>query len=385
LHAVLARRARRRFLFTMPTPDATPSATATRAHHRPGGGFQNPWPGSERSGIGGLLRWMLLERRGVPSAPDPALVATAYPRATPSFVTPRAPADVLTATWIGHSSFLVQIGGWNVLLDPVFGERASPVPFAGPRRFTAPGLALPALPPLDLVLHSHDHYDHLDAPTVRALAAAHPQARWLAPLGVGDTLASLGAPAVQEADWGDTLDLGPVRVACVPAQHFSGRGLSNRDASLWCGWTLHGRHASPALTPGVLYAGDTGLHPEFAAIARARGPFALALLPIGAYAPRWFMRPVHCDPDDALAAYTAVAAAQAESHPTSPPPVFGGMHFGTFVLTDEPVDEPPRRIRAAWAAAGRDAAQLWVPRHGETWAGARTARPDTTGRILRAG
>jgi N-acyl-phosphatidylethanolamine-hydrolysing phospholipase D len=159
----------------------------------------------------------------------------------------------------------------------------------------------------------------------------------------------------------------------VPAQHFSGRGLTDRDASLWCGWTLHARDAAApeartpdGRAPGVLYAGDTGLHPEFGAIARARGPFALALLPIGAYAPRWFMRPVHCDPDDALAAYGAVADAQAASYPSLPAPHFGGMHFGTFVLTDEPVDEPPRRIRAAWSAAGRDPSRLWVPRHGET-------------------
>jgi N-acyl-phosphatidylethanolamine-hydrolysing phospholipase D len=117
----------------------------------------------------------------------------------------------------------------------------------------------------------------------------------------------------------------------------------------------------------VFWAGDTGLHPEFAAIGARLGPFALALLPIGAYAPRWFMRPVHCDPDDALAAYAALCAGSAAAAPDAAPPAFGGMHFGTFRLTDEPIDEPPRRTRAAWAAAGHDAAGLWVPRHGETW------------------
>ena len=164
-------------------------------------------------------------------------------------------------------------------------------------------------------------------------------------------------------DWWQTRDVGPLRVGCVPAQHFSGRGLADRDRSLWCGWTLHAASGAP----GILYAGDTGLHPEFGAIARAHGPFALALLPIGAYAPRWFMRPVHCDPDDALAAHAALSDAQAESHPTLPPPTLGGMHFGTFVLTDEPVDEPPMRTRTAWRSAGRAPDSLWIPRHGETW------------------
>jgi N-acyl-phosphatidylethanolamine-hydrolysing phospholipase D len=306
---------------------------------------------------------MLLERRGVPRTPDPARVAAAFPPVAPAFDAPRAAPGVLTATWVGHSTFLLQLGGWNVLVDPVFGERASPVPFAGPRRFTPPGVALDALPPLDLVLLSHDHYDHLDAASVQALARRHPEARWRCPLGVGRTLAALGARGAEEMDWWATADVGPLRLGCVPAQHFSGRGVGDRDRSLWCGWTLHARDGAP----GVFYAGDTGLHPEFAAVGQSRGPFALALLPIGAYAPRWFMRPVHCDPDDALAAWRALADGQRAAHPALPAPTFGGMHFGTFVLTDEPPDEPPRRTRAAWAEAGHDPALLWIPRHGETW------------------
>ncbi|MGZ8415110.1 MAG: MBL fold metallo-hydrolase [Gemmatirosa sp.] len=365
----------------MTAPDTAPDAASLRAsrhaparstaaHHRPDGGFRNPWPGGTPTGIGGLLRWMLVERRGG-SGPvvDTERVAAAYPPVVPTFASPRAAAGAVAATWIGHSAFLLQIGGWNVLVDPVFGDRVSPVTFAGPRRYTPPGVALDALPPIDLVLHSHDHYDHLDAPSVQALAQRHPSAAWIAPLGVARTLAAYGVAATHEMDWWDTRDVGPLRVGCMPAQHFSGRGLADRNRSLWCGWTLHARGdvdaAPPA--PGIFYSGDTGLHPEFGAIARARGPFALALLPIGAYAPRWFMRPVHCDPDDAVTAYGAVAAAQAERHPTLPPPTFGGMHFGTFVLTDEPIDEPPTRTRAAWTRAGHDPARLWVPRHGETW------------------
>jgi N-acyl-phosphatidylethanolamine-hydrolysing phospholipase D len=157
-------------------------------------------------------------------------------------------------------------------------------------------------------------------------------------------------------------------VACVPAQHFSGRGLADRDRTLWCGWVIRPRGAAAdggaADAPpsrAVLFAGDTALHPEFAAIARRYAPIALALLPVGAYAPRWFMRPVHCDPDDAVAAYAALAEGARDAAP-----VMGGMHWGTFRLTDEPLDEPPRRTRDAWARAGRDAALLWLPALGET-------------------
>ncbi len=344
------------------------------AHHAPGGGFRNPWPGARPSGGAALARWMLVERVAHPRAPDPD-PRVAFPRVASAFRAPRAPADVVTATWVGHSSWLVQLGGWNVLLDPVWGERASPLAFAGPRRFTPPGVAFDALPPVDLVVLSHDHYDHLDAPTVRRLAGRDPGARWVAPLGVAARLRALGVPAasVGECDWWDEATAGPLEATCVPARHFSGRGLGDRDRTLWCGWVLRARGvgASAAASGGaapraVYYAGDTALHPDFAEVARRCGPVALAILPVGAYAPRWFMRPVHCDPEDAVAAYDAFCAGQRAAHPLAPDPVLGATHFGAFKLTDEPTDEPPRRTRALWEAAGRDASRLWVPRHGET-------------------
>jgi N-acyl-phosphatidylethanolamine-hydrolysing phospholipase D len=300
---------------------------------------------------------------------------------------------------VGHSTFLLQLGGWNVLTDPVWGARASPVPFAGPARYTPPGVAFDALPPVDLVVLSHDHYDHLDAPTVRRLVARFPAAHWLAPLAAGAVLRALGARAVTECDWwgratfasppatapatapaaapaaGDAAGgdvpvsrprsaAGALEALCVPAQHFSGRGVADRDASLWAGWVL--RAPGAGARAAVYFAGDTGLHPDFAEVGRRGGPLALALLPVGAYAPRWFMRPVHCDPDDALAAYDALCAGIAAAHPDAAMPAFGATHFGTFKLTDEPIDEPPRRTRAAWGAR-HTAAALWVPRHGESW------------------
>jgi len=326
------------------------------ASHHARNGFRNPWPGGEPAGFGGVVRWMLGER--TPCA-ERERGTCAPPRATPSFDTPRAARRALTATWVGHSTFLLQLGGWNVLTDPMWSERASPVSWAGPRRYSSPGVAFDALPPIDLVLLSHDHYDHLDAATVRRVAARWPAARWAVPLGLARRVRARGVRAdeVTELDWWQDARVGPLSLACVPAQHFSGRGPADRDRTLWCGWSLR------ADARAVLFAGDTGLHPAFGEIARRHGPFALALLPIGAYAPRWFMRPVHCDPDDALAAYDALCAGTTAS---ADAPLFGAMHWGAFALADEPCDEPPRRVRDAWARDGRDAERLWIPALGET-------------------
>jgi N-acyl-phosphatidylethanolamine-hydrolysing phospholipase D len=244
-------------------------------HHRPSGGFRNPWPTAARpNAAGALLRWLVVERLTQPRAADPD-PAVAFPRARPSFDAPRAAPDALTATWVGHSTFLLQLGGWNVLTDPVWGPRASPVSFAGPARYTAPGVDFDARPPVDVVVLSHDHYDHLDAPTVRRLVARHPAARWLAPLGVGALLRALGARDVAECDWWGDAACEPaagggaravLEATCVPAQHFSGRGVTNRDATLWAGWVLRARGAGPRAA--VYFAGDTGLHPDFAEVGR---------------------------------------------------------------------------------------------------------------------
>jgi N-acyl-phosphatidylethanolamine-hydrolysing phospholipase D len=302
------------------------------------------------------VRWSLSERRQRDRRPDAP--PSAFPRATPTFPA-RATADTIVATWVGHSTFLLQIGGMNVLLDPIWSERASPVPFAGPRRHTAPGVAFDALPPIDLVLQSHDHYDHLDEPTVKRLLRAHRHARWLAPLGVGRWLERRGADVERELDWWARADVGPLEITATPAQHFSGRSLTGRNATLWTGWSIRARGEEDA--PAVFFAGDTGLHPEFGAIARALGPFDAAFLPIGAYDPRWFMRPVHMDPEDAVAAYEELRAGNGERALT-----FVAMHWGTFKLTDEPLDEPPVRARGAWERAGLDPERLWIAQHGET-------------------
>ncbi|MBI3504626.1 MAG: MBL fold metallo-hydrolase [Proteobacteria bacterium] len=271
---------------------------------------------------------------------------------TPAVAYPRAGRDECRITWIGHSSFLIQAGGLNVLTDPMWGDRASPLSWAGPRRLVPPGLPFDALPPIDLVLQSHDHYDHLCDSTVRALAAHHPSAHWFAPLGVGSQLRDRGVAHVTERDWHEAASIGDATVTCVPARHFSGRSVTNRNHSLWAGWVL-------ATGPYRLYfAGDSGKHPDFAELGRRHGPFDAVLMPIGAYDPRWFMQPVHLDPEEAVDAF-----AEAADPATS---VMIAMHWGTFVLTDEPVDEPPLRARTAWRARGFDDERLWVMAPGET-------------------
>lgn len=258
-------------------------------------------------------------------------------------------------TWIGHSSFLIQAGGLSVLTDPIWSMRASPLQFAGPHRHTPPGLPFEKLPSIDAVFLSHDHYDHLDDHTVRRLIGRFPAAKWIIPLGLREFLVKRGATDIVEMDWWGSQTFGGISAFCTPAMHFSGRYPWNRNATLWAGWVigLGDYH--------VFFAGDTGLHPEFANIAQRLGPFDAAILPIGAYDPRWFMQPVHMSPEDAVAAYSGIAGAGGSSDC-----IFIPSHWGTFRLTDEPLDEPPKRLEAAWSEAALPEARMWLLRPGET-------------------
>ena len=323
------------------------------AHHRPGGGFRNPWATARTHGFLDFLKWTLLERRRNPTGGRAEPLT--FPLAVPAFVFPRPEPSRLTMTWVGHSTFLVQIGGLNVLLDPIWSDRASPFRFAGPRRRVPAAVDFDALPPIDAVVMSHDHYDHLDTPTVRALARRYPAISWLAPLGVGRLLRRHGAGNVVECDWWQDTTVGPLVLTCVPAQHFSGRRLDNRNATLWCGWAIRSSHHC------MLFAGDTALHPEFRVIAERCGPFQAAILPIGAYEPRWFMGPVHMNPEDCM-----LAIGHLRPGGSAERLVLVGAHWGTFKLTDEPIDEPPARMRDNWRKAGLPEEDLWVMRHGET-------------------
>jgi N-acyl-phosphatidylethanolamine-hydrolysing phospholipase D len=324
------------------------------SHHRAGGGFRNPWPGGTPRGLGGVLRWMFYDRVVHPREKDPP--RSAFPLVQSSFFSPRALAKTLGATWVGHSTVLVQLGATNILTDPMWSERASPVSFAGPRRVVPAAVSLDALPPLDLVLLSHNHYDHLDEVTVRALVARNPEATWVVPLGVAAFVRAGGAHNIVELDWWQVMRTGEVEVTCTPAQHFSGRSINDRDLTLWCSWSVRSHDLA------LYFGGDSAYHPEYPAIASRCGPFDAVLLPIGAYEPRWFMRAVHMNAQEAVRSYRDLVAGTSHDRRTIMVPI----HWGTFKLTDEPLDEPPAKLLEAWDDAGLSRDDLWLLRHGES-------------------
>lgn len=272
-------------------------------------------------------------------------------------------------TWIGHSTFLIQAAGINLLTDPVFGDRASPLPI-GPTRHLPPALRLEDLPPIDVVLLSHDHYDHLDLSTVRRLRELQGDTvTWCTPLGYRDWFRDQGVSRVMELDWWRSGEIevrrddagqaiSPLRVTCAPAQHWTRRGWS-ANSRLWGSFAvriprLSGGHAAPL---SIYFGGDSGYFTGYPEIGQRLGPFDLTFMPIGAYAPRWFMQRSHMNPEEAVQAFRELGGA---GH-------FAAMHWGTFQLTDEPPLEPPDRTRAAWLDAELDGTRLQIPAIGETF------------------
>lgn len=321
-------------------------------HHTPNGRFRNPW-GLAESRFAGLLKWRWNRLRHPLPRDDGA---RSLQRMRSSVRLPRAEAKEIAITWVGQSTLVVQLGPLNILTDPVWSDRASPWRSVGPRRLVPAALPIEELPPIDIVLLSHNHYDHLDAWTVRALAAAQPNAQWVVPLRLSGFVRSLGVRYITELDWWEERRVGDANVACTPARHFSARTPFDRNRTLWCGFAV-------ATSAGrFFYAGDTGLHPEFARIGERFGPFVVSAIPVGAYEPRWFMQAVHLDPDDAVTAFRALHA----HHGLARNAVMVGLHWGTFRLTDEPILDPPRRAREAWKRATLPEENLWVLAHGET-------------------
>jgi N-acyl-phosphatidylethanolamine-hydrolysing phospholipase D len=249
-------------------------------------------------------------------------------------------------TWIGHSTFLVRTDGASFLTDPMFSHRASPFSFMGPRRMIPPGLPLEALPPIDFVLLSHDHYDHADLPTVRWLGRRG--TRFVVPTGLAEWVRRAGGDAI-ELGWWREIEVGGLLIHCVPAQHFSGRSLRDRNRRLWAGWVVGGP------TRRFYYAGDTGYSEVFKEIGRRFGPIDLATVPIGAYLPASMMHQVHTTPEEGLQIAQDVGARRAVA-----------MHFGTFDLSDEPVDQPVQRFRAEAERIGWGEDRAWIMRVGET-------------------
>jgi len=269
------------------------------------------------------------------------------------------------ATWIGHITVLAQIGGLNILTDPVFSERCAPVQWAGPKRHTPPGLTLAQLPRIDLVLLSHNHYDHMDEASLVALGQqAGGPPLFITPLGHKAWFARRGIHHVVELDWWDTHVLDAtdhsarIPVTLTPAQHWSARTATDALRSLWGGYAV--------LSPDchLFFAGDTAYSPDFSDIRQhfalqhtpaLGGGFDLALLPIGAYEPRWFMKDQHVNPEEAVQIFHDLGCKQAMA-----------VHWGTFQLTDEPLDEPPRALALALKTAGMRPERFAVLAVGET-------------------
>lgn len=252
-------------------------------------------------------------------------------------------------TWLGHASFLLRTAGRTILTDPFLSDRASPLAALGPKRYVRPGLPIAALPRIDAIVISHDHYDHLDARTIEGFSSRE-EITVVVPKGLGTFFLRRGYRDVRELGWWEETRIGDDLVlAALPANHFSGRTPFERNKALWASWAIASR------TLKIFFAGDTGRGPVFEEIGRRIGPFDLGLVPIGAYEPASIMRPIHCNPEEAVALGRDVRAS-----------TLVAMHWGTIVLTDEPPFEPPGRFRAAANRAGFPDSRAWVMRIGET-------------------
>ncbi|HYD54668.1 MAG TPA: MBL fold metallo-hydrolase [Gemmatimonadaceae bacterium] len=308
------------------------------------GAFRNP--DATRLGTPGstwqmLRHWLAGDEQRVPPGPMPIARLSREDFARP-------PASGLRATWLGHATVLVEIDGARLLFDPVWARRASPSSLVGPERFHPPPLSLDDLPPLDAVVASHDHYDHLDRDVVRALARSTAQrgARFMVPLGVGAHLERWGvAPErITELDWSESTTVGALTLTATPARHFSGRGLGDRNHTLWASWSVRGpRHR-------VFHSGDTGPFAGFADIGATHGPFDLTLVKIGAYGETW--PDIHLTPEQAVDAHAKLRGA-----------LLLPIHWGTFNLAFHAWDEPAERVVAA--ATSRNA-RLVMPKPGES-------------------
>lgn len=293
--------------------------------HFNGKTFINP-KGVKAKGFSEVVKWMRerkkgkwVERKDLRPGPRPL---------------PRYDEGV-RITFVNHSTFLIQVDGINIITDPVWSQRVSPFSFAGPKRMRPAGILFHDLPKIDLVLLSHNHYDHLDIDTLKRIHDKY-NPQYIVPLGVSNYLQKKGITLVREMDWWQTTSFGTnFTIESVPAQHFSGRGTFDRDRTLWCGYCIHGSHGN------IYFAGDTGYNPDTFKEIGARTKPTLAIIPIGAFKPEWFMSPIHCSPIEAIQIFKDLGQPQSLA-----------CHFGTFPLADDGLDEPANELRNALKKEG---------------------------------
>jgi L-ascorbate metabolism protein UlaG (beta-lactamase superfamily) len=306
--------------------------------HFDGKKFINPG-GFKPMGFKDLFKWFRTRQKGEWQA------IKEIPYGAPP--SERTDGDSIIVTFVNHSTFLIQTRGLNILTDPVWSERASPVPFAGPKRMRPPGVRFEDLPKTDVILLTHNHYDHLDIATLKKLSAeCNPKI--FCPLGVGEYLKKKGIGNVSEMDWWDEISIDSgLSLICTPAQHFSGRGMFDRDRTLWAGFALRTDKGS------IYYSGDTGYGDFFRQIADRISPIRLSFLPIGAYKPEWFMSPIHTSPEDAFRIHQIIKSRKTIA-----------MHFGTFPLADDGMEEPGKTLKDVLKKEGIPEGDFIVPEEG---------------------
>lgn len=306
------------------------------------GRFFNPQRRKDKRNVLHVLLWML----GSYDAPDEFQAPPA------DFVFPESKDERVSnesVLWIGHSTFLIQAWGKSFLTDPVWSERASPVRFLGPKREYPPGLSFERLPPIDYVLISHNHYDHLDLRTIRKLVMKFPKVIFFVPLGLKKWFQQRHIENVIELDWWQQKVHESLSITCLPAQHFSNRGLLDRNKTLWCGWMVESKEKR------FYFVGDTSYNPvDFQEIGKRFQPIDLCLIPIGCYQPRAFMSPVHLSPEEAVLLHQELGSKLSIA-----------SHFGTFKLSKEPLNLAPYELYKAIQQRGIDPQHFKVPKLGQ--------------------
>lgn len=307
--------------------------------HFDGKKFINPG-NAKAKGLSDVFQWMMQRQQG----PWTEIKNNKYGEKPEAAV-----ANGVKVTFVNHSTFLIQIDGKNLLTDPVWGERTSPFSFAGPKRMKQPGIRFEDLPKIDFIILSHNHYDHLDIATVKNIYKIH-QPKIITPLGVKAFLDNHQITSSTDLDWWQEFTLSDsLTIQSVPAQHFSGRGIMDRDATLWCGYIIKNHRGN------IYFAGDTGYNEfTFKEIGKRCAPISVALIPIGAFKPAWFMSPIHCSPAQALQIHFDVYASQSIA-----------THFGTFPLADDGEDEPQTELAKAMKQANLAPEKFIILKEGE--------------------
>ena len=325
---------------------STQTVQLNKPHHT-ANGFTNPQE-TEQTGFLDLLKWRWDRLfKNIPAADT-----YDFPVVTAETNFLHHNSTIPSITWIGHATLLVQMGGVNIITDPQFSRRASPLQWLGPQRVVPPGIALQDLPRIHYVVISHDHYDSLDVDSIKALfqRPEGQQITFIVPLRLKAWFEDLGITRVVELDWWESYTHDSLTFTAAPSQHWSKRTPFSRNKTLWASWIIKAAHFN------FYFCGDSGYYaPMFKEIGAKLGPFDAAAIPIGAYEPRWFMRSKHMNPEEAVKVHLDLNAKQSVA-----------IHWGTFILTDEPLTEPPQKLRQALQQYNIPQTQFRVLRHGDT-------------------